>query len=169
MVPKGNGQPLRMGGVLLKTKIIVRKFQDGRMLALDIPYEVSEGLGNIGLNEGIQLLLDIAGRGIYTSSFHSGVAHLGVGTFSGAPAAADAGLASGIAYRGMDTGYPTRSGQAIAWRATFTGAEANDLWNEFTAANASGDGAINLFHARSVQGTKTSGQSWELTAEVTAA
>lgn len=154
----------RKGGILaeLRTRIIIRRFENGEMLKQDKPYNVTEHLGNVGLNEGLQLLLDMGGLGIYTSSFHSGVARCGVGTCSAAAVATQTGLQSNLAYGAMDASYPTRSGQALGFRTTFSEAQANDLWNEFTVANASGNAAVNLFRAVSVQGSKLSGQSWQL-------
>lgn len=152
-----------------KTIVMVRRFADGKMLAENRPYNVSRDEGNVGLNEGIQLLWDMAiGLVPVTSGFHSGAARVGVGSCSGVEAATDTGLWSGHGYRAMDAGYPIRSGQACAWRGTFAGEEANALWNEFTVARASGDaaGVTHLFHKNSFQGTKISGQSWELTCQV---
>lgn len=66
----------------------------------------------------------------------------------------------------MDTGYPTYgASQKITFRATFNGSEANYAWNEFSVDNGSTP-AKNLNRKVSAQGTKTSGQVWQITLEI---
>ena len=154
------------GKLDLRTRIMIRRFMDGRMYAKNEPYDVGVIRGNVGLNEGIGELINLL-IGAAASSFHSGAARVGVGTATNAEVATQTGLLSAAAYQPMDATYPIRSGQAVSWRGTFGGGLANAAWQEFTVANASGDAAKNLFRKASDQGTKTSGQTWELTCEVT--
>jgi hypothetical protein len=155
------------GRLNLKTKIIVRKFESAEMLALGKPYEVGEHLGNVGCNSGIQVLWDVAiGKLLLSAGYHSGVAQVGVGTCSGVAAATDAGLWSGTAYIGMDASYPIRSGNACAWQGTFPAEIGNAAWNEFVVTRGSGFGAVPLIHSVSAQGTKLSGQQWQLSIQV---
>jgi hypothetical protein len=49
----------------------------------------------------------------------------------------------------------------------FSGSEANYAWNEFTVANGNSDSAKNLNRLVSAQGTKTSGQVWQVDVEIT--
>lgn len=152
---------------ILATHIMVRRFADGKMLAENRPYKEDHIYGNVGLEVGIQVMEDaFIGAGI--STFNSGVAHCAVGTFSGAASAGQTGVQSALAYGRMDPAYPARTNQTLSWRSTFSGNVANGLWNEFSVANQSGV-PVALFRKVSPQGTKLSGQAWELTAEVSIA
>lgn len=129
--------------------------------------------GNILLNEGINELWTLVCSSSGTK-FDNANAYLGVGDDNTAEAATQTGLnpsgGSGLnqLYKAMDTGYPTYgTNQKATWRATFGGTEANFHWQEFTVANGSGGSAKNLNRKVSDQGTKTSGQVWELTLEIT--
>ncbi len=69
-------------------------------------------------------------------------------------------------FKAMDSGYPTYgTSKKSTWKATFGPNEANHAWNEFTVRNG-GDGAVCLNRKVEVQGTKTVGQTWELTLEI---
>ena len=68
----------------------------------------------------------------------------------------------------MDGGFPTfGTSQLAVWRATFGGSEANFAWEEFTVANGSSDTATNLNRKIVSKGTKQSGDTWELTLQIT--
>jgi hypothetical protein len=74
---------------------------------------------------------------------------------------------------GMDATYPQRSTNVLTFRATFTTAMANFAggWREWGAWNATstGDANANLLN-RAVDtglGTKTSSQTWQITADIT--
>lgn len=125
--------------------------------------------GNILLNEGINLMWTLVAGGSGTA-FNNANSYLGVGDSSTAESASQTGLQASTnkLYKAMDTGYPTYgTSQKITFRSTFGGSEANFAWNEFTAANGSSDSATNLNRKVSAQGTKTSGQTWQLTLEIT--
>lgn len=125
--------------------------------------------GNLLLNEGINLLWSLAAGGAGTD-FGNANAYLGVGDSSTAASASQTGLqaATNKLYKAMDASYPTYgTDQKITFKATFTSAEANFDWNEFTVANGNSDAAVNLNRKVSTQGTKVSGQTWELTLEIT--
>ena len=72
----------------------------------------------------------------------------------------------------MDAGYPTRATNVCTFRATFSTAQANFAWNEWGIWNATstGDANASLLN-RKVEdpslGTKTSAQSWQITADIT--
>ncbi len=73
----------------------------------------------------------------------------------------------------MDAGYPQRNTVNVnTFRATFSTAEANFAWNEWGITNttSTGDAAQSLLN-RKVEdpslGTKTSAQSWQITADIT--
>ena len=125
--------------------------------------------GNLLLNEGINLLLSLLAGGAGTD-FGNTNAYLGVGDSSTAASASQTGLqaATNKLYKAMDASYPTYgTSQKITFKSTFTSAEANFDWNEFTVANGNSDAAVNLNRKVSTQGTKVSGQTWELTLEIT--
>lgn len=67
--------------------------------------------------------------------------------------------------KAMDSGYPTRSNNALTFQATFGSTEANFSWNEWGIFNAEADGVM---LSRKVEnlGTKNGG-TWILTATVT--
>lgn len=70
-------------------------------------------------------------------------------------------------YKAMDATYPTSgTAQKITFRSTYGGTEANYAWQEYSADNGSTP-VKNLNRLVSNQGTKTSGQSWQLTLEIT--
>jgi len=131
--------------------------------------EVKVTEGNVALNEGLQLLIDII-TGIDTTSnkWDSSNAHLGVGDGTTAEDASQTGLqGTNTAFKGMDSGYPQRSGQTAIWRATFGGTEANFSWQEFTVVNASDDTGKNLNRKVADKGTKSSGETWTLELQIT--
>ena len=125
--------------------------------------------GNLLLNEGINELFTLICSSSGTK-FDSTNAYLGVGDSNAAESATQTGLqaTTNKLYKGMMTGYPTYgTNQQAVWKAQFLGTEANFAWNEFTVANGNSDAAKNLNRKVSAQGTKTSGQVWELTLTIT--
>lgn len=134
------------------------------------PFGVEEIEGNLGLNEGIQLALEII-AGIDTSSakWSNASAYLGVGDSNAAEAATQTGLqaATNKTYKVMDATYPQRTNQTLEWRATFGSADANYAWEEYTVVNASTDTGKNLNRKISSKGTKASGESWVLVLQIT--
>jgi hypothetical protein len=133
------------------------------------PFESKILDGNLLLNDGINELWTLVAGGGGTA-FNNANSYLGVGDSSTAESATQTGLqaATNKLYKAMDTGYPTYgTSQKITFRSTFGGSDANFAWNEFTAANGNSDAAKNLNRKTSSQGTKTSGQSWQLTLEIT--
>jgi hypothetical protein len=73
----------------------------------------------------------------------------------------------------MDAGYPTRATNVCTFRATFSTAQANFAWNEWciynstTTALGTGDTILNRKVEDPSLGTKTSAQSWQITADIT--
>ncbi|MCD6446487.1 hypothetical protein J7L49_06870 [Candidatus Bathyarchaeota archaeon] len=125
--------------------------------------------GNIALNEGLQLLIDII-TGVDTSSnkWDSSNAHVGVGDGTTAEDASQTGLqGSNKAFVGMDTGYPSRTGQTVEFRGTFDGDTANFDWQEFTVVNGSDDSATCLNRKVADKGSKASGETWTLSLKIT--
>ena len=125
--------------------------------------------GNLGLNEGLQELIDIiCGLGTPTK-WDSSNARLGVGDSNAAEAATQTGLqaATNKTFKAMDSGYPQRSAQTAEWRATFGSSDANYAWEEYTVVNAADDSGKNLNRKTASKGTKVSGETWTLSLKVT--
>lgn len=95
-------------------------------------------------------------------------AYLGVGDSSTAFSAAHTDLqaASNKLRVAMDSTYPQRSSNVLTFRSTFTTGQANFAWQEWAVFNASSSGTMFSRKVESL-GTKTSAQTWQLTATVT--
>jgi len=150
------------------TEWTIRKFRNEEEWRKNRPYAVSTIKHNCLLNEGINELWTLVCSSSGTK-FDNANAYLGVGDGTTSESATQTGLqGTNKLYKAVDTGYPTYgSDQKATWRATFQGDEANFSWQEFTVANGNSDTADNLNRKVSDQGTKTSGQVWELTLEIT--
>jgi hypothetical protein len=144
-----------------------RRYSDEEALRLFGAPQVSEIEGNLLLNEGINALWTILCSSSGTK-FDNSNAYLGVGDSNTAESASQTGLqGTNKTYKAMDTSFPTYgTSQKATWRATFGSSDANYSWNEFTVANGSSDSATNLNRKVSAQGTKASGQTWQLTLEI---
>jgi hypothetical protein len=129
---------------------------------------IDEFEGNVALNEGLRLLIDlIAGTGTGTP-WNAANAYVGVGDGTTSESADQTGLqGTNKQYKAMDSGYPTRTNQTCEWRATFGGTDANFAWNEFTVANGNSDAAVNLNRKVVSKGTKSSGETWTLSLQIT--
>jgi hypothetical protein len=130
--------------------------------------QFSEFVQNLLLNEGINELWTILCSAGGTK-FDNTNAYLGVGDSDTAAQATDTGLlGSSKTYKAMDGSYPTYgTSQKATWRSTFGSADGNHAWKEFTVCNTNLDTGKNLNRKVSDQGSKQSGQSWELTLEIT--
>jgi len=125
--------------------------------------------GNVALNEGLQLLIEIiTGIDTISNKWDNANARLGVGDSNIAEDALQTGLqGTNKTFVGMDSGYPQRSGQTAIWQATFDGTTGNHSWQEFTVVNGADDTAINLNRKVADKGTKASGETWTLQLQVT--
>jgi hypothetical protein len=124
---------------------------------------------NLALNEGLAELIDLAfGLGTPTA-FDDTNGYLGVGDDDTAASASQTGLqaSSNKLYKPFDDGYPTRSNQTVEARATFGSDEANFAWEEYTLANGSSDAAKNLNRKVESKGTKSQGETWTLSLQIT--
>lgn len=97
-------------------------------------------------------------------------AFLGVGDSNTAFATSQTDLqaASNKLRKVMDATYPQRSGAVLTLRSTFSTSEANFAWQEWAVFNASSGSTMFSRKVESL-GTKTSSQSWQLTATGTVA
>ena len=99
--------------------------------------------------------------------FNNANARIGVGDGTAAFAASQTDLQGTNKYRkGVDAGYPTRSGSTMTFQATFSGTEANFAWNEWGVFNAA-TGGVMLNRKVESLGTKASGSTWILQVQVT--
>ena len=162
-----------------KTQWTIRRYADDAAFAAGMPTPVldaegkelpgvSEIEGNLLLNEGIQLLLDLL-IGDGGTAYNNANSYLGVGDSSTAESASQTALQASTnkTYKAMQATYPQRSSQTVTWRAVFASGDANYAWAEFTIVNASSDTGTNLNRKVSSQGTKASGQTWTLDVTVT--
>ncbi len=150
----------------LRRRWSVRKFASDADFQADRSYETCEIEGNMFLNEGINELFTLLCSASSGTRFNNANAYIGVGDSSTAEAATQTALQASTnkLYKAMDSGYPTYgSNQQAVWRATFTGTEANFAWNELTVSNGNSDSSVNLNRRVSAQGTKASGQTWQVT------
>ena len=100
--------------------------------------------------------------------FTNAASHLGVGDSATAYAAAQTDLqaATNKFRKAMEATYPTIAANVITFRSLFATGDANFAWAEWGVFNASTAGVM-LSRKVEALGTKTSAQSWQLTATVT--
>lgn len=122
--------------------------------------------GNVLTNEGIGNLLQLIATtgGVQWANAN---AYLGTGTSATGEAATDTGLIAGAVYKAMDSTWPQIASQTVTWQSTFASADANQAWNEYSVSTTSLDTGKNLNRKTSAQGTKVSGQSWQLQLAIT--
>lgn len=116
--------------------------------------------GNLTLNEGLQLFIDlVAGTG-HGNAWDNAHAHIGVGDGDAPTEAAQTGLMGGNkSYKPMDATWPQRTGMECTWRATFGPEDANFEWNECTIVNGPDDSAVNLNRRVERRGMKRPGDT----------
>jgi hypothetical protein len=168
-VPKARGEGMR-----LTTRCVIDKYEGDyaseavAQAAGAKPYERLIIDGNLALNAGLALMLDllIAAGG---TSFANANARLAVGDSSTAAAASQTDLqaATNKLRKAMDATFPSRSSQTLTFKSTFATGDANFAWNEWGIANSS-SGATMLNRKVESMGTKSAGQTWVMTATVTA-
>jgi hypothetical protein len=129
------------------------------------PYERREIDGNLLLNVGIALMLDLL-IGAGGTVFSNANARIGVGDSSTAAAATQTDLqaASNKLRKAMDATFPSRVAQTMSWKSSFTTAEANFAWQEWIIANAAASPSVLNRKVESL-GTKTTG-TWTLQGDV---
>jgi len=122
--------------------------------------------GNVLLNEGINALWEKACSSSGTLWDNTN-AQLGTGTSSTGEAATDTDLLAAGVWKGMMASFPTYgTSQKATWKSEFLSAEGNQSWQEFSVRNGNSANK-NLNRKTSNQGTKSSGQVWELTLDIT--
>lgn len=147
-----------------RTQWAIRKYASDADFAADKPFDLVVVDGNMMLNAGITVALQLIG-GIAADAFNTANARIGVGDSTAAEAAGQVDLQASTnkTFKAVSAGYPQVSGQSITWRAVFGGAEANYAWQEFAVDN----GTALLNRKVSNQGTKAAGQTWTIDLTVT--
>lgn len=102
------------------------------------------------------------------TAFNNANAHIGVGDSSAAFAAAQTDLQASTnkLRKAMEATYPQRSTNVLTFRSLFGTGDANWAWEEWGVFNASSGGTMLQRKVESL-GTKTSAQSWQITATIT--
>jgi len=142
-----------------------RTYSDDEALALFGAPQLTEVEGNCLLNEGMNELWTILCSSSGTK-YDNATAQCGTGTSATAADPADSSLTAGV-WKAMMASFPTYgTANKATWKSEFLSAEANQVWAEFSVRNgASADKMMN--RKVSAQGTKVSGQVWELSLEIT--
>ena len=124
--------------------------------------------GNVLTNAGINLLWSLAVGGAGTTYAYANTA-IAVGTGTSNPTdPTQTTLATETARVQVDASYPTYgTSQLVVFRSTFTGLVANVHWQEFGVFNNITSGGTMLNRKVSDQGTKTSGQTWQVSVTIT--
>lgn len=109
-----------------------------------------------------------AAIGEAVTAFNAANAHIGAGDSTTAFAATQTDLqaATNKLRKAQEASYPTRSGNVLTFRSLFGTADANWAWQEWGIFNASSAGVMMSRKVESL-GTKTSAQSWQVTATIT--
>lgn len=128
-------------------------------------HQISHFFGNQVTTEGMDALFTLICSSSGTK-YDNTNAQCGTGTSSTAEAYTDSGLTAAV-WKGMMASFPTYgSSRKATWKSEFLSAEANQAWNEFAVRNGAGADLL-LNRKVSSQGTKSSGQVWELTLDLT--
>jgi hypothetical protein len=121
-------------------------------------------LTTAGRNQIAALLIDDSSP----TPFDNTNAYLGSGDSNTAfnVAQTDLQASSNKTRKAMESSYPQRSTNVLTFRSLFGTGDANWAWLEWALFNASSSGVM-LTRKQEDLGTKTSAQSWLLTAELT--
>jgi len=129
------------------------------------PYQIDEFEGNLLLDEGINEIWQLV-TGLGGTAYSNANAQLGVGNSSVATASTQTDLqGASTAWVGMDSGYPSVSGNVVTFKATFDGNTGNFAWEEFSVRNGA-TANKNLNRRVISKGTKSAGEVWTLTLEI---
>jgi hypothetical protein len=123
--------------------------------------------GNIALNDGINNLFTVlcsAGGEKYDNA--GSLLGVGDSTTAEDPTQTDLQATTNKLFKVMNVGYPTfGTSQKATWQADFGPDEANFAWNEFGVKTSTS--SILLNRKVSAHGTKTAGDVWKLSLEIT--
>lgn len=140
----------------------IEKYADG--VVEGTPDEVLEVEGNLLVNAGIVVMLNLLARNTGTAFTTGANAHLAAGSNSTPAAAGDTDLGTILGVREVATAVVAT--QVVTFQATFAAGQATGVWEEVGAFNALA-GVTMLNHLVSALGTKASGSAWVLTLTIT--
>lgn len=122
----------------------------------------------MGMTNAYRDLLSSASVGNAITAYNNANSFLGVGDSTAVFAATQTDLqaATNKLRKAMEATYPTLATNVMTFRSLFGTAEANFAWNEWAVFNASAAGTMMCRKVEAL-GTKTSAQSWQLTATIT--
>ena len=129
------------------------------------PDEVIEWDGNLMMNAGINVMLDLL-IGAAGTDFDNTNGYLGVGNSSTAPAATQTDLIGTSTARVILDALASIALETLTFVATFGSAVGNFAWEEVGIFNAASGGTM-LTRSVSSLGTKASGATWVLTITLT--
>lgn len=122
----------------------------------------------MGMTNAYRDMVASISTGGAVTAFNNANSYLGVGDSITAFAATQTNLqaATNLLRKAMEASYPTLATNVITFRSLFATTEANFAWAEWGVFNASTAGTM---MSRKVEalGTKTSAQSWQITATIT--
>jgi len=122
----------------------------------------------MGMTEAYRNYLASATHTGSATAFSNANSYLGVGDSTTAFAAAQTDLQAGAnkLRKAMEATYPTLATNVLVFRSLYATGDANFAWQEWGVFNASSAGTMMCRKVESL-GTKTSAQSWQLTATIT--
>jgi hypothetical protein len=122
----------------------------------------------MGMTNAYRDYLATATNGEAPTAFNNANSYIGSGDSTTAFAATHTDLqaATNKMRKAMDATYPQRSANVLTYRSTFATTDANWAWQEWGIFNASTAGTMMSRKVESL-GTKTSAQSWQMTATIT--
>jgi hypothetical protein len=114
----------------------------------------------------------LVSTGVNATAYGATGAYFAVGNSSAAHSSSSTWLEGTSTMISMDATYPQRASNVITFRGTFTTAMANFQWWEWGIWNATSTGSasgslLNRKLEDPSLGTKTSAQSWQITADLT--
>ncbi len=128
---------------------------------------------NLLLNAGITTMLKLLIDSGSLNPFNNANSKIAVGDSTTAASASQTDLqaSTNIQRNGMESSFPSVSGQTVTFKSSFGSSEANWAWQEFGVQNGAGapDGTTVFMLNRKVQnlGTKVSGATWVLQVDIT--
>jgi len=154
----------------VKTYWRVIKYSAGKDVSVDEPDEVLEIEGNILTLGGITTLWNLVTQAGTATPYNSSNAHIGVGNgTTPEDRSQDRLQGTSVAYKPVDSGYPTVQGDTAIWQATFGVNEAAFAWNEAGVANGNNPPTNGVLLNRKVatMGTKPADATWILQVRIT--
>lgn len=152
-----------------KVSWTIDKFENEKAHKLGKSYETSKFEGNVMLNAGITILLQLLATADAPNQYNNANAEIGVGDDDTAADATQTGLQAAVnkTYEGMEATYPTVVDQTVTFKASFGSADANYAWKEFVVINGATAETVALNRKVEDEGIKTAGQVWEITLAIT--